>query len=212
MEKNDQFTEGLRGTGRFQDHPDGTLATDMTMKEARSLAYTLPDPTRVCVVRCRDGVVLAAPARTAQRLRYLRARAWKVQELPGAAAVIAWRTVEAKIGGAWQATAADAARELLARMSGEAPQSVLGVVARHGGGGVDEVALVLSPTAESSAEAAALAGGDIESGGRTFLVDAFRGAVPVGFAPVMSGAAVPGDPSESASADGDLPEGAPTAE
>jgi len=210
--ENDQFTEGLRGTGRFQDHPDGTLATDMTMKETRSLAYTLPDPTRVCVARCRDGVVLAAPARTARRLRYLRARAWKVQELPGAAAVIAWRAVEPKIGGAWRAVAADAARELLARMSGEAPQSVLGVVARHGGGGVDEVALVLSPAAGSSAESSALTGGDIESGGRTFLVDAFRGAVPAGFVPVASGDTAPGDPSESASAAGDLPEGDPAAE
>ena len=37
------------------------------------------------------------------------------------------------------------------------------------------------PRTDSRAEAQALAGGDIEFGGRTFLVDAFRESVPNGF-------------------------------
>ena len=211
----DAFAAGMSATGRFQDHPDGTLATDMTLRQARGLAYTMPDPERPCVVRCSDGVLLCAPSRTGARDLHLKARGWYADVNPDTGTLVAWRKAKPPKPGAWNASVRQARDEMLFRVESLPPQAVLGVVARRGGGGIDEVALVLSPSADDGAEALALAGGDIEAGGRTFLVDTFRGSVPRGFSPVPTGDdPAPGtpDPSEAAARAGELPPREPEAE
>jgi len=203
----DAFAAGMSATGRFQDHPDGTLATDMTIRQARGVAYTMPDPERPCVVRCSDGVLLCSPARAGGRDAHLRERGWYADVNHETGTLVAWRKAKPPKARAWSASAAKARDALLSRVAGLPPQAILGVVARRGGGGIDEIALVLSPSAGSEAEALALAGGDVEAGNRTFLVDAFRGAVPRGFSPVPIGAAAleTPDPSEAAARAGELP-------
>lgn len=183
----DGLVAALMATGHFQDHPDGSLATDMDIRHARGLACALPGPARPCVVRCSDGVLLLAPPRAGSRADGLKARGWDVISQPGGT-VVAWRKSEPGRGGDWAAAAAKARDELMSRVSSVPPEGVLGVVARAGGGGIDEIGLVLAPAADARAEAKALAGGDIEAGGRTFLVDAFRGRVPNGFDAVPTGA------------------------
>jgi hypothetical protein len=182
-EDKDGFFAAMLATGCFQEHPDGSLATDMGIREARSAAYTMPDPRRPCVVRCRDGVLLCAPPRAGARDLHLRQAGWYVAVAPESGAVFAWRKAEPSPPPAWRRCVEGARDQLMSRLSPLPPQAVLGVVARHGGGGVDEIAAVLSPSADAGGEALALCS-DIEAGGRTFLVDVFRGSVPAGFAPV----------------------------
>jgi len=204
----DAFAAAMSVTGRFQDHADGTLATDMSLRDARSVAYTMPDPERPCVVRCADGVLLCAPSRAAARDLHLKGRGWRVDVNPDTGTLVAWRESRPAPPRAWSASVRAARDELLSRVSSVPPQAVLGVVARRGGSGIDEIALVLAPSADPGAEAVAMAGGDIEAGNRSFLVDAFRGSVPRGFSPVPTGDdPAPGtpDPSEAAARAGELP-------
>lgn len=184
----ESLEEALLATGHFQDHPDGSLATDMDIRHARGLASAMIGPARPCVIRCPDGVLLLTPPRAGSRADTLKAAGWDVAAQPGGT-IVAWRKSKPGKGGDWDAAVAGARDELMSRVSSAPPEGILGVVARHGGGGVDEIGLVLAPSADTRAEARALAGGDIESGGHTFLVDAFRGSVPRGFD------AVPGAPA-----------------
>ncbi len=172
--------EALMATGHFQDHPDGSLATDMDIRHARGLASAMIGPDRPCVIRCPDGVLLLTPPRAGSRADGLKASGWDVITQPSGT-IIAWRKSKPAKGDDWGEAVAGARDELMARVPSVPPEGVLGVVARAGGGGIDEIGLVLAPSADARAEAQALAGGDIESGGRTFLVDAFRGSVPNGF-------------------------------
>ena len=84
----DGFAAALSATGHFQDLPDGTLATDMSLRDARSIAYTMPDPLRPCVVRCPDGVLLCAPARAGARDLHLRERGWEVAAVGGGRLIV----------------------------------------------------------------------------------------------------------------------------
>ncbi len=176
----DGLAAALLATGHFQDHPDGSLATDMDIRHARGLASALSGPGRPCVIRCSDGVLLLTPPRAGSRADSLKAAGWDVTSQPGGT-VIAWRKSKPGKGDGWDTSVAGARDELMSRVSSVPPEGILGVVARAGGHGIDEIGLVLSPTVDARAEAQTLAGGDIESGGRTFLVDAFRGSVPNGF-------------------------------
>jgi len=183
MGNNDGFAAAMLATGCFQEHPDGGIATDLGICEARSAAYTMPDPQRPCVVRCRDGVLLCAPPRAGARDLHLKQAGWHVAVVSESGAVFAWRKARPSPPPAWRSCAENARAQLLSRLSALPPQAALGVVARHGGGGADEIAVVLSPSADAGSEALVLCS-DIEAGGRTFLVDVFRGSVPAGFAPV----------------------------
>jgi len=176
----DSLVEALMATGHFQDHPDGSMATDMDIRHARGLASAMIGPRRPVVVRCSDGVLLLTPPRAGSRADSLKAAGWDLTAQPGGT-IIAWRKSNPGKGEDWDAAVAGARDELMSRVSSSPPEGILGVVARSGGGGIDEIALVLAPTTDARAEAQALARGDIESGGRTFLVDAFRGSVPNGF-------------------------------
>ena len=184
--RKDFLVEALMATGHFQDHPDGSLATDMDIRHARGLACAMPSPSGPCVIRCPDGVLLMTPPRAGSRAKYLKARGWDVVAQPGGT-IVAWRKTKIEKGGEWDAAVVAARDELMSRVSSVPPHGILGVVARHGGGGIDEIGLVLAPAADAKAEAQALAGGDIECGGRTFLVDAFRGSVPNGFDAIPGG-------------------------
>jgi len=176
----ESLTEALMATGHFQDHPDGSLATDMDIRHARGLASAMIGPARPCVIRCPDGVLLLTPPRAGSRADSLKAAGWDVVAQPGGM-IIAWRKSKPSKGADWGSAVAGARDELMSRVSSAPPEGILGVVARAGGGGIDEIGLVLAPQADTHAEAKALAGGDIKSAGRTFLVDAFRGSVPKGF-------------------------------
>ena len=191
-DRKDGLVEALMETGHFQDHPDGSLATDMDIRHAKGLARALPSPGRPCVVRCSDGILLLTPPRAGSRADRLKARGWDVTAQPGGV-IIAWRKSKPGKSGDWASAVAKARDELMSRVSSAPPQGVLGVVARHGGGGVDEIGLVLAPAADARIEAQALAAGDIECGGRTFLVDAFRDYVPSGFEAVADETSSPGD-------------------
>lgn len=181
----DGLVAALMATGHFQDHPDGSLATDMDIRHAKGLASAMMGPSRPCVIRCPDGVLLLTPPRAGSRADHLKARGWDVDAQPGGT-IVAWKKSKPAKPGDWDAATAAARDELMARVSSVPPHGILGVVARHGGGGIDEIGLVLGPASDARAEAQALAGGDIEAEGRTFLVDAFRGGVPNGFDAVPS--------------------------
>ena len=58
---------------------------------------------------------------------------------------------------------------------------MIGVVAKQGAPGVDEIGLVLSESASSRLESQILGGGDIAVDSRIFLVDTFRYHIPDGF-------------------------------
>jgi len=181
----ESLAEALMATGHFQDHPDGSLATDMDIRHAKGLASAMIGPARPCVIRCPDGVLLLTPPRAGSRADSLKTAGWDVVAQPGGT-IVAWRKSKPAKGGDWTSAVAGARDELMSRVSSSPPEGVLGVVARAGGGGIDEIGLVLAPQTDARAEAQALASGDIESGGRTFLVDTFRGSVPNGFETVPS--------------------------
>jgi hypothetical protein len=176
----DGFTAAALATGCFQEHPDGSLATDMDIRGARSAASTMPAPRGPRAVRCRDGVLLCSPPGAAADP--LRRGGWQVAAAPEGGAVLAWREAEPEPPPGWPRLVEDAGGQLLSRLSALPPGAVLGVAARFGGGGADEIAVVLSPSADAGCEALVPCA-DIEAGGRTFLVDAFRGSAPAGFAP-----------------------------
>lgn len=203
MPQTDEFITSLMATGHFQDHPDGTCATDMMIRHARSLACTLEAPSRPAVIRCSDGVLLVAPARASGRGARLRSAGWEVERMADGT-MYAWRKTPPGRPKAWRWSVGRARDELLGRASDLPPQAVLGVVARHGGGGIDEIGLILSPTAEPEDENGLLAAGDIVVGNRTFLVDMFRDGIPPGFGAVSSRGVRPSDPSETAAMSGDM--------
>ena len=70
---------------------------------------------------------------------------------------------------------------LLDRVKDAPPTAVIGVVAKQGAPGVDEIGLVLSDSASSRLESQILGGGDISVDSRIFLVDTFRYHIPDGF-------------------------------
>ena len=203
MPQTNKFTASLMTTGHFQDHPDGTYATDMIIKHARSLVCTMETPSRPAVIRCSDGVLLVSPPRTGGRDISLKDRGWEVDYMIDGT-MCAWRKTAPPRPKAWRWSVKRARDELLKRASNLPPQAVLGVVARHGNGGIDEVGLILSPAAEPEDETRMLAAGDITVGNRTFLVDMFRDSIPPGFGIVSARGGQPSDPSETAAMAGDM--------
>ena len=185
------FRDALLSSGSFQTHRTDSLATELPVRQVRSMAASAPLPNRPVVMRCADGIVVIAPSRkdayggttTVPRIMSLKESGWDLQVFSADDGdfVIAWKIGEPGKSRRWSLAAKEAATQLLDRIDGAPPTAVIGVVAKQGAPGVDEIGLVLSESASSRLESQILSGGDITVDNRMFLVDTFRYHIPEGF-------------------------------
>lgn len=185
------FRDVLLSSGSFQTHRTDSLATELPVRQVRSMAAATPPPDRPVVMRCADGIVVIAPSRkdayggttTIPRIMSLKKSGWDLQVFSADDGdfVLAWKVGEPGKSKRWSSAAGEAAVRLLDRAKGAPPTAVIGVVAKQGVPGVDEIGLVLSDSASSRLESQILGGGDISVDNRIFLVDTFRYHIPEGF-------------------------------
>ena len=185
------FKDALLASGSFQTHRTDSLSTELPVRQVRSMAAAAPPPDRPVVMRCADGIVLIAPSRkdayggttTIPRIMSLKKSGWDLQVFSADDGdfVLAWKIGEPGKSKRWSLAAKEAAVRLLDRVKDAPPTAVIGVVAKQGAPGVDEIGLVLSDSASSRLESQILGGGDISVDSRIFLVDTFRYHIPDGF-------------------------------
>lgn len=191
------FRDALLSSGSFQTHRTDSLATELSVRQVRSIASAAPPPDRPVVMRCADGIVVIAPSRTdayggtttVPRIMSLKQSGWDLQVFSADDGdfILAWKEGEPGKSRRWSLAAKEAAAQLLVRVKDAPPTAVIGVVAKQGAPGVDEIGLVLSESASSRLESQILSGGDITVDNRIFLVDTFRYHIPEGFRVVSTG-------------------------
>lgn len=191
MDTAQPFRDALLSSGSFQTHRTDSLATELSVRQVRSMAAAAPPPDRPVVMRCADGIVVIAPSRTdaygetttVPRIMSLKQSGWDLQvfSADNGDFVLAWKEGKPGKSRRWSLAAKEAATQLLARTRNAPPTAVIGVVAKQGAPGVDEIGLVLSESASSRLESQILGGGDIAVDSRIFLVDTFRYHIPDGF-------------------------------